>query len=342
MSKFAIAAVGAGILLTALPTLSQAADIVFSGYGGALRDAEEKAWFEPFMAANPDVKILYEAGPSPAKLIAQVETGNVTWDLVHVGVNFGFGESDKYLTKIDCSIVECANLQPDKFVTTGYRVPHLVGAVVLTWNKDLFPGDKAPKNWADFFDLKKFPGKRIMMGNLQSFPLEAALAGDGVTPDKLYPMDVDRALAKLDTIKSELTLTTNYPRCVEAVASGDAVMGHCWNGRVYSAIENGAPLAYTWNGSINAAGYLVIPKGAPNADAAMKLLAYMTSTEHNAEVAKYITYGPANIKAVPNIAENVRADINSSNLDDTAIFSGDQWYADNPDVQQRFLDWQSR
>ena len=53
---------------------------------------------------------------------------------------------------------------------------------------------------ADFFDLKRVPGKRMIRKDSQAM-LEMALIADGVPLDKLYPLDVDRAIAKFATIK---------------------------------------------------------------------------------------------------------------------------------------------
>uniref|UniRef100_UPI0013CF8107 extracellular solute-binding protein n=1 Tax=Klebsiella pneumoniae TaxID=573 RepID=UPI0013CF8107 len=56
---------------------------------------------------------------------------------------------------------------------------------------------------ADFFDLKKYPGRRMMRKDSQAM-LELCLLADGVPIDKLYPLDTRRAFAKLATIKKEV------------------------------------------------------------------------------------------------------------------------------------------
>src|SRR5882724_13069321 len=95
--------------------------LTYASYGGALQKAEEPAWLEPFAKANPGVKVAYDI-TDYAKLKAMVESGNVTWDVVTVANDFGLDADKGLLEPIDCKIVPCADLQPDRFLTTGYRV----------------------------------------------------------------------------------------------------------------------------------------------------------------------------------------------------------------------------
>ena len=66
-----------------------------------------------------------------------------------------------------------------------------------------------PSKLADFFDIKKFPGKRGMRKKSPKINLELALRADGVAGDKVYETlstkaGVDRALKKLDSIKDSV------------------------------------------------------------------------------------------------------------------------------------------
>jgi putative spermidine/putrescine transport system substrate-binding protein len=78
----------------------------------------------------------------------------------------------------------------------------------LAYRKDKFPHG-GPKNWADFWDVKKFPGNRSMLHNAVR-AAQFALVADGVSPDKIFPMDVDRAFKKLDTAAPR---RAGIPRC---------------------------------------------------------------------------------------------------------------------------------
>jgi putative spermidine/putrescine transport system substrate-binding protein len=310
--------------------------LTYTSWGGAYTDAIKSAWLEPYQEEFPDVKITYDEPSDYAKLVSMVESGNVTWDLVAVGQDFGLRSDEQYLEKIDCEVVPCDELQPDKFPTTGYRVPSEAGSVILGYNTEKIGGG-APESWADFFDLEKFEGKRVMTAGTTSFILEIALVADGVGADELYPLDLDRAFAKLDSIRDSLILTDSLQECAELVASGDATMGSCWAGRFQDVAGRGSPVEVTWNENMQTGGYLVIPKGAPNAEGAQQLIAYMTSAENNGAFSNFFSAAPANEMAE---AADKNKDWLSSTYGDQAVFSDDEWWDENrKDVEGRYQEW---
>ncbi|MBV9358631.1 MAG: extracellular solute-binding protein [Chloroflexi bacterium] len=318
----------------------QPVTLTYASFGGALQDAEEKAWIEPYMQLHPNVKILYD-NVDYAKLKAMVESGNVTWDVVTTGPDFGLGDSTRYLEKLDCTIISCADLQPDKFPQgDGYRVAQTTSGTVLGWNTQAMPAGQVPQSWADLFDLQRFPGKREVMGDMESMPLEIALVADGVPPDQLYPLDVQRALNKWDTIKDDVEFTTNYQGCAEKIATGDAAMGECWSGRFQTFKDNGQPVDYTWTGQTMTGGYNMVPKGSKNKVEAEKFIAYITSPEAGARFTDYISYGPANINADQFIKPDRKPLLGISNVDSSTIFVNDQFWADNRDqVDKTWQAW---
>ena len=70
-----------------------------------------------------------------------------------------------------------------------YGVVNYMFSTVMAWDTARV---KAKPTLADFFDLKKYPGKRMLRKNSQAM-VEMALLADGVPKDKLYPLDVPRA-----------------------------------------------------------------------------------------------------------------------------------------------------
>lgn len=326
------------ILLGAAVPATAETTLTYVSFGGSLQEAEEKAWLEPFAAANPGVEVVYDF-IDYAKLKAMVESGNVTWDVVTTGNDFGLDNDAALLEPIDCSIVPCDRLQPDRFPTTGYRVPQSTSGLAIGYNTTLMPEGKVPQGWVDFFDTATFPGKRVIMGDASSFPLEQALLGDGVPGDQLYPLDIARALAKLDSLGDDLIVTPSYQGCAEIVASGEAVMGGCWTGRLLTMADAGQPIAVQWNQGIISPGYWAIPKGAPNKDLAMQFIAWAVSAEHGAEISKYIPYGPANVDALAKVDPAIAPKLQSSYLD-ISVFPDDRWYDQNrAQVTTAWAEW---
>ena len=311
--------------------------IIFNSGGGAYQDAESAAWIQPFNAATPTIEVVEDSPTDYAKLKAMVEANAVTLDIETVGNDFGIGQTEQYLEKLDPSVIPFADLQPDKFPTNGYRVPIMVFSTVIAYRQDLL-GSETPTTFADFFDLKKFPGRRGCFnqgggGGL----LEMALIADGVAPDQLYPLDLERAFRKIDTIKPSIIWWTKGSQSAQLLVDGEVTMGMSWNGRIATAQDQGAAIDIMWGQHMISADYAVIPKGAPHVAEATKLLQWMTSPEHNADLSKFIPYGPTNTNALTKLGPQRAERLPTSHLD-TAVTFDDVWMGDN--IEQVNQEWQ--
>lgn len=287
---------GAATAATASGEIS--GQVTFVDYGGDWQDTVTKAWLDPFAQENAKVKIRQVTTYDPAKLKAMVETGNVSWDVVDTAKSDPF-DTEATLEKLDCSIVPCDEFAPEsKF--DGYRAPFYSFATVNAYNTEK-TGGEAPEGWDDFFDTGKFPGKRAIYKYATAGSVESALLADGVDPEELYPLDLDRAIKKFESIRKDIIWYETGAQCSDMVASGEVTMGQCWNGRMVAPAEEGKPVAIDWNQCIPFYGGLGIPKGSKNKDTAMQLIAYMTSAENNAAVSKYIPYGPSNVNSIEKV-----------------------------------------
>lgn len=311
--------------------------VTFVGFGGTSQEGQQKAWLDPF-AEDTGIKVVQDSPNAYAKLKTQVESGNVTWDAVVVGGDFGLSADDtKMLEKIDCSVVECENLRPDDLKTTGYRVPHTLLSINLGYNTDALKGAPAPQSWADFFDTAKFPGKRALWNWSGSGVIELALLADGVPPAQLYPLDVERALKHLDSIKDSTIWYSSPAQCDQLLRDGEASMAQCPQTRILEAKKSGAPVGSIWNQALITADWLVIPKGAPHVDAAMKLISWITSAEHNGENAAALPgVSPINVKAKTDAPASEQPSAHS----DEGVFQDDEWYEEHgSDLDKRFGEW---
>ena len=170
---------------------------------------------------------------------------------------------------------------------------------------------------------------------------EFALMADGVKPAELYPLDLERATKKLDTIKDDIVFWGSGAESQELIGSGEVAMTMIWNGRGWSAknIDN-KPVEIQWNQQIVTADYLVVPKGSPNKDAAMQFIAYTICAANNAKPSEYIPYGPTNVNSEP--AEAAKPDLSVSNADNAAYFD-DEWLVNNFDaVDAAYQAWKAQ
>ena len=152
---------------------------------------------------------------------------------------------------------------------------------------------------------------------------------DGVAPADLYPLDIPRALAKLDTIKDASSGGSQVHRAgVDRLRRGRR-FHHLERLRLLRQHTDGKPVETAEPASWTA-DYFVIPKGSPNKDAAMEFTAWATCANNNAAVSAHIPYGPTNAYAEPNAA--VVPDPAVSNVNESTAYFDDGGLVNNFDA----------
>jgi putative spermidine/putrescine transport system substrate-binding protein len=302
-------------------------------YGGDYQEAQQKALFDPYMAQNDGVEVRTDSPTDYAKLKAMVEAGATTWDLALVGNDFGHDTQAEWLEPIDYSVIDKDSIVEG--YAGEYRIAADIEGTVIAYRSDKY--DTAPKTWADFFDTETFPGKRGVYKWVAGGIIEGALLADGVAAEDLYPLDVDRALAKLDTIKDDIVWWETSAQSQQNMASGETPIAMAWVGRAVAAAEE-APVSIAWDEWLSQEGYWVIPKGA-NKDAAMQLLKYMVSEEAQLAQTELLPYGPVSKAAAEQISADEQPNLPTSHLD-TQIKVDDTWWADNQaEIDEQFQAW---
>ncbi|MFD8091571.1 extracellular solute-binding protein [Streptomyces malaysiensis] len=208
--------------------------LTFASYGGIFQDGQEAAAVKPF-AAESGAKVLSDGPTDYTKIKAQVDAKNVTCDVTDTDTLWAKRECGKLLMPLDPKIVDTSKLPKD--MGGKCSVPAMSYGVVLMYDKKKFGGNP-PKSWADFFNTGKYPGKRAIPGipsDASPGALEAALLVDGVAPDRLYPLNVDRALKKLTSVRSSLVFWDTGARSQQLLESGEVSMAMVWSGRAYAA-----------------------------------------------------------------------------------------------------------
>jgi putative spermidine/putrescine transport system substrate-binding protein len=310
--------------------------LVWVDGGGAYHEALDKGVLQPYEAESGS-DIVPEAGTDNAKLRAMVEANRVTWDVYNGDNTWGTDADADYLEPLDYSVI------PEDEILDGYaskyRVANTIYSIQLAWNTDKVKG--TPQGWADFFDTDEYPGKRAVMDYSVGGIFEIALLADGVAPEDLYPLDIDRAIAKLNTIKDDLVFWTSGAESEDLVGSGEVAMVMTYNARAYD-VKNvlGKPVDYTFRDQILAASYLSVPKGTKNKDAAMKLIAYAVGSEANGKPSQYSPLAPSNTNATPDA--DMEKDLPTAHLDEPHAEFDDVWIAENAsDVEAAYQEWRS-
>ena len=287
---------GVVVALSSLP--AQASDqITFVSQGGAYQKAQTVAILDP-AAKKLDITVNQDSIPDAWPAIkTQVASGKPTWDVVDVPTGYCLrGGEQGLIEKLDFAKLPNAAAMPENY-RTPYSVAYEFYSSVLAYSQIKYPAGGAPDSWADFWDVKKFPGRRALR-NHPLATLEAALMADGVASDQLYPLDVDRAFKKLEEIKPYITVWwTSGAQSAQLLNDGEVDMEMAWNGRVSAVAGEGAKVGFTYNQGVLQNTSLCILKGAPNLPTAVRFLDEAVDPVNQANLPLHIDYGPANPRA---------------------------------------------
>lgn len=332
-------------------------DLTVVSWGGAYTKSQVEAYHKPWMAKTGKTIISEDYNGGLAEVKAQVEAGNVTWDIVDVELSDAVRGCDEGLfEEIDASILPAgADGTPaaDDFIEGSINdcaVANILWSTIFAYDKAVL--SDGPASLADFFDTDKFPGKRGIRKSPKAI-LEMALIGDGVPHDEVYDLletdeGVDRAFAKLDTIKDDVVWWEAGAQPPQLLADGEVVMTTAYNGRIFNAaIGEGQDFEIVWDGQVLDYDLWAIPKGAPNLDNALDFMVFSTSTEQLAAQASWISYGPARKSAGPLVGtyNDGKTEMAphmptaEANME-TAIVTNYEFWADNQDeLDERFSAW---
>jgi putative spermidine/putrescine transport system substrate-binding protein len=349
----------AGVATLGLGAASAYAEqLTVTSWGGAYTKSQTEAYQKPWMTktGNSIVSVDYNGGLAEVK--AQVESGNVTWDVVDVETSEAVsGCNDGLFEKLDPAKLpkgENGAAATDDFVPgalTDCSVATIAYANVFGYDSTKFPGAK-PSKVADFFDIKDFPGKRGLKKEAK-VNLEMALMADGVPAADVYKTlatkeGVDRAFKKLDAIKGSVVWWEAGAQPPQLLASGEVTMTTAYNGRLFTpAVAEGKPFVIVWDGQQQVFDTWAILKGSKHKDLAWDFVAFSTSTKPLADQAKYIPYGPARKSSAPLVGkyQDGKTDMaphmptNPANMSN-AIVQDVKFWADHYDeLNERFVNW---
>lgn len=267
--------------------------ITFVSQGGAYQQAQTRAILDP-AAARLGISVDQDSAPDAWPIIrTQEATGAPTWDVVDTPTfNCLRGGAQGLIAKLDFSKIPNAAAMPDAY-KSPYSVAYEFYSSVLAYNRAKF-GAHPPQSWADFWNVKAFPGRRALR-NHPLGTLEAALMADGVPPDHLYPLDIDRAFRKLAEIKPHITVWwTSGGQSAQLLHDGEVDMLMAWNGRVSAVAAEGADVAFTFNQGLMQNTSLCILQHAPDMADAVRFLNEAIDPALQAHLPLEIDYGPGN------------------------------------------------
>ncbi len=250
--------------------------------GGPSGESIESAYIKPF-TARTGIKVTRESPTSLGKLQAMVASKNITSILVELGgTNLIQARAMDLIEPLDWKKINPNPMFPEAKLPDGFGYQYF--STIMAWPK----GAKPMTSWADFWNVKDFPGKRALP-DYPGYTLPLALLADGVKPENLYPLDIERAFKSLNKIKNDVAVWwkagAQSPQLLE---DKEVQYAASWSGRIV-----GNPnLEYTYKQGFLQVSYFAVPKGAPPdvKEAAMGLLTEMSKAENQARAAEDVPY----------------------------------------------------
>jgi putative spermidine/putrescine transport system substrate-binding protein len=344
------------LLLFASSIPARAGDaLTVVSYGGQYTTSQTKAQYQPFTAKTGNAIQSVDYNGGLAELIAQVRSGTVSWDVVDVEQqDLERGCADGLFEKVDSATLPAGSngASAEADFLPGALQPCGVGSViwsnVIAFNQTAFPGAK-PEKLEDFFDLEAFPGKRGLPKRPNAL-LEWALMADGVAAKDVYatlatPEGLDRAFAKLDTIKDQAVFWETGAQMIQLLADGEVAISAAYNGRIQGAItDDKKPLAMIWDRQIWNADYYAIVAGTKKRDTAKAFVAFATGTEPLAMQTRYLTYGPVRRSAQALVDPTLAGNLPTApgNFQSALAFDAKWWMEHGDAVNERYAAWLSQ
>ena len=338
---------------------------VFVSWGGAFQSAQRKAHLIPFQEKF-GIEIIEDSPPEFAKVRTMAETGNITQDVLSFG-----GETPWQLgltgdiEELDPSVVDTRNFFPSIADQPWSGGGGETWTLVLAYNTDTYPDEVSqPHTWADVWDVDRYPGRRGF-SVYWSDNLYAALLSENPslldTPEgraSLSPLtsaQIDRGFEILEEFKPNITMFwSSGSECPQLLLAGELDMCMAWNGRIFDAQQEGAPIGICWEcGHFMGTESFVIPKGLKEQepekfDLVQLFIAWTSFPEQNARIAQFISYGPVNKDSIPFLDrpeyDDVRAELPSSSFNiDYAILVDEKWGGEVADeLTERFQEFMQK
>ncbi len=327
-------------------------ELTVVSWGGSYTRSQMLAYVKPYREERGEWVAMLTYGGGLDEIREQRDTENVVWDVVD------FEQSDLIracreglLEKIDHGGLPpgddgtpaSEDFIPGAFTECG--VGQTVWSTVVGYDKDAV-GATPPSKLADFFDLRKYPGKRGLRRDPRVV-MEWALIADGVAPEQVYAtLDTEagqeRAFAVLDKIKGNIVWWQEGSEPAALLDSDAVVMTSVWNGRLYRpVVEQGKPFAILWDGQIWDIDSWGIPKGSANLEKALDFIKFSTGSQRLADQAKYIPYGPARRSAMALVPEGTKSLLPTAeeNMMRALQTDADWWAGRQVALAAKFEEW---
>lgn len=287
--------------LSAPAAFAQQKTVTLMAYSGIFQERYTKAVVEPFMKANPDIKVEFFGVQNSAQMLGtlRAQKASPQVDVVIMDVSVSKAATDESLfTKIDeKNVPAVADLYP------AARIPDVAGVavtfdnLVLIYNSDVIR--EAPKSWLDLAD-KKYAGKVAFNGMPDIQGLSLVLILDKARGGTNYLSNVDKGIAAVGEIAPNVLTWDPKPDVYQAIILGQANLGVAWNARSQvNADVSGGKLKATLpvEGSAFQINTINLVANRADSEAAARFVNYAIGPVAQKAFTEEMFYAPVNSKA---------------------------------------------
>lgn len=290
--------------------LAGSGKVVVQTYGGSFTEGVRKRVFDPFTKATGITVVDVTVDTSAPQVKAMTQAGRVDWDTAFIdAVDYPGMHEAGWFEPVDYSLWDAESLegvqQRDRL---NDAVVAFESVTPLAYDTRAFPNG-GPKNWADFWDVKAFPGPRGLMSQHGKHNMVYALGADGVPRKDIWPLTddkVDRALKKLDAIKPHVVKWwLAGGEAPQLLINREYAMTSAYAGRLTAVIRRGAPIRMVWDGAYRTAIYWTILKSGPNTQNAQKLIAFVNRAQFAAGFTLETGYSSPNTNQLKHLPDDL-------------------------------------
>jgi len=279
---------------------AQEKTITLMAYTGIFEERYKAAVVDPFMRANPGIKVNYYGSPNSAQslgmLRAQKAAPQTNLCIMDASVAKAGTDEQLYDAVDNARLPVLAELNPMAIIP-GLAGPAVTfdSAVLLYSAAKVKP---APTSWRELWK----PGYKGQVG-LPAAPdivgLALTMVADRLAGGTDFIKDPSKGIALVGEMAPSVQTWDPKPDVYSAIISGGLTLGVGWNarGQLFSS-QNPDRLGVTLpeEGSVFQINTLNLVKGAPNNDAALAFMAYALGQEAQKSFTEAMFYAPTNAK----------------------------------------------
>ncbi|RWQ73268.1 MAG: extracellular solute-binding protein [Mesorhizobium sp.] len=317
--------------------------VVLYTYGGTYLEPVREVVIEPF-EKETGAKVVVDDSCCQ-RLQAAMEAGQFIGDVIlgrDQGAYLALGHEGWLVHDERLEKIARDHGSPEQFQSPSMLILHSYSYLMAAKSASI----PQPKTWADFFNVKSFPGTRGLVRDTPMVTLEAALLADGVAPDELYPLDADRAFRKLNELKSSTKIIMNASGAdqINNLGTGEIDYGITYSNRAFIARNDGIPISFGYNDAFIVGNGGAILKGARNVDGAVAFLEYHMRPEVLVRMAERNGMGPVYEAAAELVDPELRELMPTSaeNVKVQHPIDGLYWQENREALHKRWVEWMAQ